>query len=110
MKVTFINPPQTKSKYKFLGVIAPPMGIAYMAAVLEENGIDVDVLDGSALDLTIKELQEEMKERNSDIVAITALTPTFYTACETAEAVKEILPDCTIVMGGYHPTFNMKAH
>ena len=35
MKVTFINPPQTSSKYKFMGVVAPPLGIAYMAAVLE---------------------------------------------------------------------------
>ena len=35
MKVTFINPPQTSSKYKFIGIVAPPLGISYMAAVLE---------------------------------------------------------------------------
>ena len=52
MKVTFVNPPQTTSKYKFLGVVAPSLGIGYMAAVLEQNNIDVDVLDASALDLT----------------------------------------------------------
>lgn len=80
-----------------------------MAAVLEENGIDVDVLDGSALDLTMDELKEEIKIRNSDIVAITALTPTFYKACETAEVVKEVLPNCTVVMGGYHPTFEFES-
>ena len=109
MKVTFINPPQTKSKYKFLGVIAPPMGIAYMAAVLEENNIDVDVLDAGALDLEMDEVKEEIKKRKPDIVSITALTPTFYKACETAEAVKEALPDCTLVMGGYHPTFEYES-
>ncbi len=27
MKITFINPPQTNSKYKFLGVVAPSLGI-----------------------------------------------------------------------------------
>ena len=49
MKITFINPPQTNSKYKFLGVVAPSLGIGYMAAVLEKNGYDVDVMDASAL-------------------------------------------------------------
>ncbi len=47
MKVTFLNPPQTNSKYKFLGVVAPSLGIGYMAAVLEQHGYDVDVLDAS---------------------------------------------------------------
>ena len=60
MKVTFINPPQTNSKYKFLGVVAPSLGIGYIAAVLENNGFDVDVLDASALDLTYDEIGDEI--------------------------------------------------
>lgn len=106
MKVTFINPPQTNSKYKFLGVVAPPLGISYMAAVLEENNIDVDILDSSALDMDYDEIKEEIQRRNPDIIAITALTPTIGIALETADAVKEVLPDSTVVLGGYHPTFN----
>ena len=51
MKVLFVNPPQTASKYKFMGVIAPPLGIAYMAGVLQENHIDVEILDASAEDM-----------------------------------------------------------
>ena len=50
MKVLFVNPPQTASKYKFMGVIAPPLGIAYMAGVLQENNIDVEILDATAED------------------------------------------------------------
>ena len=52
MKVTLVNPPQTASKYKFMGVIAPPLGIAYMASVLRQHGKEVDILDASAEDLT----------------------------------------------------------
>ena len=51
MKVLFVNPPQTASKYKFMGVIAPPLGIAYMAGVLQENNVDVEILDASAEDM-----------------------------------------------------------
>ena len=37
--VLLINPPDTKSKYKkYFNIRIPPLGILYIAAVLEENG------------------------------------------------------------------------
>lgn len=109
MKVTFINPPQPNSKYKFLGVVAPSLGIGYMAAVLEENNIDVDVLDANALDLTYDEIGKEIINRESDIVAITALTPTIGKALDTADVIKNYKSDTIVVLGGYHPTFEYEA-
>ena len=106
MKVLFVNPPQTASKYKFRGVIAPPLGIAYMAGVLQENHIDVEILDASAEDMDFKDVEKELLKRKPDLVALTALTPTIGRALETAQVVKETLPDSIVVMGGYHPTFN----
>ena len=106
MKVLFVNPPQTASKYKFMGVIAPPLGIAYMAGVLQENNIDVEILDASAEDMDFKDVEKELLKRKPDLVALTALTPTIGRALETAQVVKETLPDSIVVMGGYHPTFN----
>lgn len=106
MKVLFVNPPQTASKYKFMGVIAPPLGIAYMAGVLQENNIDVEILDATAEDMDFKDVEKELLKRKPDLVALTALTPTIGRALETAQVVKETLPDSIVVMGGYHPTFN----
>lgn len=106
MKVLFVNPPQTASKYKFMGVIAPPLGIAYMAGVLQENNIDVEILDASAEDMDFKDVEKELLKRKPDLVALTALTPTIGRALETAQVVKETLPDSIVVMGEYHPTFN----
>ena len=106
MKVLFVNPPQTASKYKFMGVIAPPLGIAYMAGVLQENHIDVEILDASAEDMDFKDVEKELLKRKPDLVALTALTTTIGRALETAQVVKETLPDSIVVMGGYHPTFN----
>lgn len=106
MKVLFVNPPQTASKYKFMGVIAPPLGIAYMAGVLQENHIDVEILDASAEDMDFKDVEKELLKRKPDLVALTALTPTIGRALETAQVVKETIPDSIVVMGGYHPTFN----
>ena len=109
MKITFLNPPQTNSKYKFLGVVAPSLGIGYMAAVLEKNGYDVDVIDATALELTYDELGEEILKRNPDIVSISALTPTIGVALDSADKIKQVKPDTLVVLGGYHPTFEYKS-
>lgn len=106
MKVTFINPPQTNSKYKFIGVVAPPLGIAYMAAILEENGFDVNVIDASAMEMTWEALEKELKKISPQVVAITALTPTIAQAMKTAQLAKKTCQDAVTIMGGYHPTFN----
>lgn len=109
MKVTFLNPPQTNSKYKFLGVVAPSLGIGYMAAVLEKNGYDVDVLDASALELTYDEIGDEILKRKPDIVSISALTPTIGVALDSADKIKQVKPDTIVVLGGYHPTFEFQS-
>ena len=64
MKVLFVNPPQTASKYKFMGVIAPPLGIAYIAGVLQENNIDVEILDASAEDMDFKDVEKVANQAN----------------------------------------------
>lgn len=106
MRVTFVNPPQTKSKYKFMGVIVPPLGILYMAASIEEAGYEASIVDGSALDLTWEAFYNEIKAENPDIIAITALTPTISQALKSAEIAREAVPNAKIVLGGYHPSFN----
>lgn len=109
MKVTFLNPPQTNSKYRFLGVVAPSLGIGYMASVLEQNNVDVDVIDASALELGYDEIGEEILKRNPDIVSISALTPTIGVALDSADKIKQVKPDTIVVLGGYHPTFEYES-
>ncbi len=106
MKVLLINPPYFNSKYKFIGLVAPPLGIAYMAAVLEQNDIAVEIIDAAALEMTWETLEAEIKKVSPQLVAVTALTPTIDKALQTAELAKKTCPQTTVVMGGYHPTFN----
>lgn len=106
MKVLLINPPYFNSKYKFIGLVAPPLGIAYIAAVLEENGIDVEIIDAAALEMSWETLENEIKRISPGLVAVTALTPTIDKAMQTAELAKKTCTQATVVMGGYHPTFN----
>ncbi|MCC7557864.1 MAG: cobalamin-dependent protein, partial [Methanobacteriaceae archaeon] len=105
MKVLLINPPYVNSKYKFIGLVAPPLGIAYIAAVLEEGGVDVKIIDAAALEMEWDTLKKEIENYSPDVVAITALTPTINKALKTAKITKKTCPNANIVMGGYHPTF-----
>lgn len=106
MKVLLINPPYTSSKYKFIGLVAPPLGIAYIAAVLESGGFEVEILDGAALELDWEALEARIRKAAPQVIAITALTPTIDQGLETAKLARKACPDATIVMGGYHPSFN----
>ena len=105
MKVLLINPPDTASKYKFIGLIAPPLGIGYIAAVLEENNIDVKIIDGSAIEMSWEDLEKEIQKYSPDIIGITAVTPTINQALKTAKIAKSTCTDALVVLGGYHPTF-----
>ncbi len=105
MKVLMINPPYSSSKYKFIGLVAPPLGIAYIAAMLEKNGVTVKVLDSPALEIDHETVQNEIKKYSPDIVAVTSVTPTIESALKTAQISKEACPSAFTVLGGYHPTF-----
>lgn len=105
MKVLLINPPYFNSKYKFIGLVAPPLGLAYIAAVLEEGGVDVKIIDAAALEMDWNVLEGEIKKYDPDVVAIGALTPTIDKALKTAKIAKNSVPNAKIVLGGYHPTF-----
>lgn len=108
MKVLLVNPPHIISKYKFIGLVAPPLGISYIAAVLEKNSVDVSIIDASAMEMDWYGLGKEIEKISPDVVAVTALTPTIEQSLETAKIAKNILPESTIILGGYHPTFTFK--
>ncbi len=105
MKVLMINPPYSSSKYKFIGLVAPPLGIAYIAAMLERNGVFVKILDAPALELNHDSVKKEIKKFSPDVVAITSVTPTIDSALQTAKISKEACPKVVTILGGYHPTF-----
>jgi anaerobic magnesium-protoporphyrin IX monomethyl ester cyclase len=92
----------TKSMKAVINLI-PPLGLAYLAAVLEEEGIDVRITDGSR-GLSLAEVMDELKEYEPDIVGISCTTPTFVDAITLAEAVRQALPKAVTVLGGAHVT------
>ncbi|MFX0204743.1 MAG: B12-binding domain-containing radical SAM protein [Candidatus Hodarchaeota archaeon] len=108
MKILFVVPPGSDiTKYKtssFLNFTAPPLGLAYIAAVLEENGYSqVRILDCKALGMDFETYRRYLKQWSPNFVGIQVLTPALYESLTTARIAKEAgVP--IVALGGYHPT------
>ncbi len=103
--VLLINPPDTKSKYKkYFNIRIPPLGILYIAAVLEENGINVEIMDCAATDIDYAGIEDRVKKSDPFLVGITSTTPLISEALRSAETVKRV-SDAYTVLGGPHATF-----
>ena len=91
--------------YKVTGMRAPPLGLAYIAAVLERAGHEVKIVDSPTRRLTMKEWIAEVKEFDPDVVGISMMTPLAPKGYAAAKVVREELPDAVLVAGGSHPTY-----
>jgi radical SAM superfamily enzyme YgiQ (UPF0313 family) len=106
MDVLLVNPPDITSKYKdVLGLTAPPLGLAYIGAVLEQNDVNVTILDAPALDMDLQEYQRKLDKMNVDLLGVQTTTPTIKQALAVGRITKELNPECCVSMGGYHATF-----
>lgn len=110
MKILLINPPfeeeasvgNSRSIRYVLNVIQP-LGLAYLAAVLEKNNFPVRIID-CFIDSSYKDLFKEILKEKPDVVGITATTPTFEPARFIASKIKDLIPSALLIIGGAHIT------
>lgn len=82
----------------------PPLNLAYLAAIAENQGHEVMIIDGEAGGMPLEEMVKETSEFNPDVVGITATTPFYHISANLAEGLKERNKDTKIVIGGPHIT------
>jgi len=97
-KILLVNPPQA-TRYP-----QPPLGLAMVAAVLENNGYMVRILDLPALRFSENSLPGVIRQEKPNIVGITAMTPTINSAVSVAKKVKETESNIFVILGGAHAT------
>jgi len=103
MQVTLVNPPYPSGSHKHPPFT--PLGLGYLAAVLEKNQYEVDVIDCQALNLSYGEFKNEIGKRQPNIVGITSTTLTYKSGLQIAKIAKKACPNCLTAMGGPHVTF-----
>lgn len=108
MKVLLINPNSSLinkswAYRKFFTPIAP-LGLAYIASVLEQNGIEVLLFDQFANKASDRELLYSIKKQKPDMVGFSALTPVISDIKRLVIGIREVSKMSKIVLGNLHAT------
>lgn len=103
MKITLINPPYPPNVHSHPPFI--PLGIAYLGAVAEKEGHEVNVIDCQAERLTYDTFRQRISQLNPDIIGATATTLLYKSAMKLINIAKETHPQAITMLGGSHATF-----
>ncbi len=80
----------------------PPLGLAYIAAFLEQNGHKIKILDLNLEENTKEELSKNLKE--CDMVGISVLSVLYKSSKKLISEIREINKEIPIIVGGAHVT------
>jgi len=92
-------------KTRRLKYAMPPLGLAYLVAVLEKNNVKVELIDDYVTDIGIDGIIKKIKEKNPNLVGISCLTPSALEVYNLAKKIKAIKPDIKIILGNVHASY-----
>ncbi len=99
MRIALVSP-----KWNEMVNSYPPLGLGYLAAVLEDEGHTVSIFDlGLEPKTPIERDVERIAASNPDVIGITAMTNNYHSA-EGMMALLKARLGCPIVVGGPHAT------
>jgi anaerobic magnesium-protoporphyrin IX monomethyl ester cyclase len=123
MKVLLINPPQTFYPGSEQPAGNLPLGLMYLAALLQKANFKVEILDAFMVDsvfqrngvettvgMPFTKIRHELIERKPDVVGISGpFTCQIDNAVKISNLVKEVNPNILTVTGGPHVTLASEA-
>lgn len=99
MKISLVQPNYRKSRESGAWLTNPPLGLCYLAAVLEEHDYSCEIFDANVKDWSPAETARQVS--GSEVVGVSLLTPGEKWSLEFVK----LLPETVLkVCGGPHPT------
>jgi radical SAM superfamily enzyme YgiQ (UPF0313 family) len=86
------------------------VGILKVAAVLEQRGYTVEMVDLSGIENYESAIRDHARTSRAKCFGITATTPQLPAAAKVAKAIKEARPDARTILGGPHVTLTNAAY
>jgi anaerobic magnesium-protoporphyrin IX monomethyl ester cyclase len=103
MKVLLIDPPH--KLFPGLRMWAPSFGLLHLAAYLEKEGLEVQIIDATVLPNPWKDLAASVSSSKPDVIGITcSATCLSPEAIRTIHLSRQLSPNSIIVAGGSHFT------
>ncbi len=115
MKVLLVNPPRfdeircpTPEVLEKNRGSNPPLGILFIAAVLEQEGHDVRVIDTQVEGYQYNKIEQLIEDAEYDLLGLTVMTFSIIDSSRVSAISKKHHPDAPVVWGG--PTFDNVIH
>ncbi|MBS3819195.1 B12-binding domain-containing radical SAM protein [bacterium] len=103
MKVQLFVPPGGYTAERWSqGSSMPPLGLLYLAAVLEKEGIRVQVVPSDILKMTWKQIKEKIQEFKPHLIGITSTTENRFQSFKLIRVAKKAYPSALTILGGPH--------
>lgn len=111
LKCILIDPPSMEvniseeegiKEFKEEHACSPPIGLAYIAAILRQKGVEVRIIDAKSLNMSHKEVAEIVEKETPELVGVTTFTSQLRSALVTCRQIKEACPNTKVVVGGPH--------
>jgi len=102
MKILLLYPPYTSHVEEEKKGYFPPLGLAYIAAVLRTHDHSVRIVDMNVEMKNLEELEKICEKEQPDIVGISSTTITYNTCINILKRIKNIIPSAIRIVGGPH--------
>ena len=80
----------------------PPLGLLYIGAVLEKEGVPVEIVPTNVLGLSWKDIERKIAHDRPDIVGVTITTENRFQSFRLVRLAKRAHPETLTVLGGPH--------
>lgn len=103
MKVQLFVPPGGYVAERWSqGSSMPPLGLLYLGAVLEKEGIQVRVVPADVLKMGWVEIQKEIQKFEPHLIGVTSTTENRFQSFKLIHKAKKASPSAFTILGGPH--------
>lgn len=85
-------------------IVAPNLGLGYIASSLKADGHKVEIIDSGRLKITYDAFEKYMQNNRFDMVGFQLYTYQLNSVNRLSSIVKKISPQTIVVVGGPHPS------
>jgi anaerobic magnesium-protoporphyrin IX monomethyl ester cyclase len=80
----------------------PPLGLLYIGAVLEREGVPVEIVPANVLGMNWKDIERKIRADKPDIIGVTITTENRFQSFRLVRLAKRAHPGTLTVLGGPH--------
>ncbi len=103
MKIQLFVPPGGYFAERWTkGSSMPPLGLLYIAAVLEKEGHAIQIVPADILNLDRKQIAKAIRTFEADIIGVTSTTENRFQSFDLIKLAKSVHPMAKTVLGGPH--------